>query len=142
MERRMELPLASDADPTETVAPPSLTVVLPHDLEACPMARTWAREQLAGRSLPPAVIDDLVLCLDELVSNVILHTLSKPRVGIHLADGVRVEVSDNSNEPAAIRIRPGEPGLWGLRIVDNIAERWGSTAHDAGGKTVWFTIAL
>lgn len=126
-------------------APPGSDYVavrlLPHGVQACSIARIWVREQLSSLAVKKTVVDDVVLCLDELVANVAIHTLSAPEVTITVGEQILVEVADSSSEPAAIQVRPGEPGRWGLRIVDNIAASWGSRPHGSGGKTVWFTIA-
>jgi serine/threonine-protein kinase RsbW len=88
--------------------------------------------------------DAVVLLSSELATNAILHTASG-------ADGtfcvsvlvesrrVRVEVHDlgSVTAPAVRRsFQPGESGA-GLRIVDTIADRWG-THGGPSGRVVWF----
>src|SRR4051812_17080947 len=83
-------------------------------------------------------LDDTMLVVAELVTNAVVH--GAPPIVLHLwreIDGIRVGVSDRNPSPGAVQpsatLRPS--GL-GLRIVDRLADRWGSAAHDAG-KIVW-----
>ena len=119
------------------------SVVLPPERTACPLARTWARERLAPLGLEAALVDDLVLCIDELVANVVIHTTSSPVLTVSIGDDILVEVADSDGDDvASLRdAADGRPGGWGLRIVDRVADRGGSVAKPAGGKVVWFSIA-
>jgi anti-sigma regulatory factor (Ser/Thr protein kinase) len=84
------------------------------------------------------------LATTELVSNAVRHGGLEPEDLIVLsgsvADVVRIEVE----QPSAVREArvqlPGDPadhGM-GLRIVDNLAKRWGSEEGPPG--VVWFEI--
>jgi anti-sigma regulatory factor (Ser/Thr protein kinase) len=119
------------------------TVILPRSESACPTARHWVGERLAPLGLERERRQDIVLAVDELVANVLRHTLSSPAVTVSISDEILVEVADGSDAPAEVRPpNDGRPGGWGLRIVASVADRWGSVANPAGGKTVWFTVSI
>jgi len=53
-------------------------------------------------------------------------------------------VGDRIDPPSPV-LRPAEPsavGGNGLRIVDVLADDWGTIAHPGDGKEVWFTRRL
>jgi anti-sigma regulatory factor (Ser/Thr protein kinase) len=84
-----------------------------------------------------------VLLVSELVTNAMRHGGEPIRLVADLtASGLRVEVYDgNSDAVPAIRdIRPDAPGGRGLRLVDALADRWGTTEVAGDGKFVWFEI--
>ena len=84
-----------------------------------------------------------MLCVDELVANVVHHTSSSPVLSVAIGTELRIEVSDTDAGVAAVRDRSdGGSGGWGLRIVDGIADRWGSVPRPTGGKVVWFAVSL
>ncbi|WP_067468445.1 ATP-binding protein [Actinomadura macra] len=108
---------------------------------------------LTGRTLrawrvsDPADIDDIVLMVDELVTNAVVHGTGPVRLTLRL-DGRRIagEVSDgNPMAPPA----PGPPPHildWaeagrGLLLVAALATEFGARP-DGAGKTVWFTRLL
>ncbi|MCU1371380.1 MAG: hypothetical protein JWO77_2574 [Ilumatobacteraceae bacterium] len=116
--------------------------MLPADGSACATARSWVSERLAPLGLDSGRREDLVLCVDELVANVVRHTASSPVLTVAIDGEIRVEVADTSERVAAVRDQDdGVPGGWGLRIVDQVADRWGSVARETGGKVVWFAVA-
>jgi two-component sensor histidine kinase len=77
----------------------------------------------------------------ELVTNSYRHAGSGARVTVSRRGGiVRVEVHDSGHGP--IRMLPLDVEQQrgrGLRIVDAMARRWGSSTAD-GGTTVWFEL--
>lgn len=90
------------------------------------------------------LVEVVELLTSELVTNAIRH--GSPPIGLTAmvvpAGGVRVEVCDAT--PADVE--PREPGPLavggrGLQMVETLAERWGTTHHDAG-KTVWFEVRM
>lgn len=84
-----------------------------------------------------------MLCVDELVANVVRHTTSSPVLTVSIGADLRIEVADTDGATAAMRDQgDGRPGGWGLRIVDGIADRWGSAPKPTGGKIVWFAVSL
>jgi anti-sigma regulatory factor (Ser/Thr protein kinase) len=119
-------------------------VVLPRDLRAPRDVRTWITERLDPLDLPEPQVEEVLLVASELVTNVLVHTPSEPVVRL-VADQetLRIEVIDASTEVAAIRApERGRPGGWGLRMVDSIADAWGTDRREDGTKVVWFTLAI
>ena len=117
-------------------------VVLPGRPEAAAGARDFARKALAGY---PAA-DDAVLCLDELVSNAILHSRSglpggTLEVRLTVTDAsVLAEVVDAGplGVPLAVsRDTFAERGR-GLVLVEALTQAWGST----GRGCWWFWLVL
>ncbi len=116
-------------------------VDLASTVDAAAQARTALREHLAG--LPDDVVETACLLADELVANVLLHVGLPSRLTVvRTADEVRVEVWDRSAQvPERRRTHPGRLTGRGLHLLDELADRWGTTVeHD--GKTVWFTLRL
>src|ERR1044072_5916326 len=84
------------------------------------------RERVERWGLPTLVYDG-TLVATELVTNVIQHTRSCPKIYLELCQGMlTVAVSDDSQRPAVLLERTGRrPGL-GLCIVADAARVWGS----------------
>jgi anti-sigma regulatory factor (Ser/Thr protein kinase) len=83
-----------------------------------------------------------VLLVSELVTNAMRHGGAPIRlVADTTLSGVRVEVYDGNSDafPAVRNIRPDAPGGRGLRLVEALADRWGTLEAD-DGKCVWFEI--
>jgi anti-sigma regulatory factor (Ser/Thr protein kinase) len=94
--------------------------------------------------LAPELMQVIVLLASELVSNAVQHGGSKS-VAVRfevLPQYVRVEVADEGPgfKPGTTRMarHPGGPGGWGLRLVDEMADRWG--AFDGDQFRVWFEL--
>ena len=111
-------------------------------------AGSAARRALAAGDgdLPPAVREDVLLLLTELVSNAVRHAGVGPDQSVRVVlrrspRQVRVEVADPGADSAQVRMnRSGdELGGWGLMLVERIAARWG-VGQDASGTCVWFEI--
>ncbi len=83
-----------------------------------------------------------VLLVSELVTNAMRHGGAPIRLIADITpSGVRVEVYDGNSDafPAVRDIAPDAPGGRGLRLVDALADRWG-TLESGDGKCVWFEI--
>ncbi|MDT0570404.1 ATP-binding protein [Streptomyces sp. DSM 3412] len=118
---------------------------LPRHPASVGLARRRAREHLVdwGHKEGSAALEDIVLVVSELASNVVRHGPLLERefeVAVTaLADGsCLVEVSDEGT--AVPRIR--EVGDWeetgrGLRLVEHLAAAWGVWSRGRHGKTVW-----
>jgi anti-sigma regulatory factor (Ser/Thr protein kinase) len=103
-------------------------------------ARRAVEAETSGR-LPPQVLDDLKLLVTELVENAYLHGRGRIWLKLELHDrALRVEVVDEG-EDAAVHVRPTPSlhGGYGLRIVDQVAQTWGTYE---GTTHVWADIAL
>jgi anti-sigma regulatory factor (Ser/Thr protein kinase) len=121
-------------------------VLLVNDLGVHPShvgrARRLISAQLADWRVNGETGEWTVLLVSELVTNAMQHGGAPIRlVADTTSSGVRVEVYDGNSEafPAIRDTRPDAPGGNGLRLVDALADRWGSlTVVD--GKCVWFEI--
>jgi anti-sigma regulatory factor (Ser/Thr protein kinase) len=101
-----------------------------------------ARRAVAERFATHPRVDDLLVCVSEVVSNAVKHTQSAAEMRVsQRGETVRVEVldADAHRPPALGEPDPLAPSGRGLRILDHLAARWGS--HPAGdGKAVWFEL--
>ncbi|WP_269084785.1 ATP-binding SpoIIE family protein phosphatase [Streptacidiphilus anmyonensis] len=114
---------------------------LPADPTAPGAARSFLRRALAGWSCPPDVVDVAELLCSELVTNAVRHACGPIRVRLRLADGeLGLEVTDGSPFlPRARHAKEAEESGRGLRLVDSLADRWGTRAT-AEGKSVWLSL--
>lgn len=100
-----------------------------------------ARRAVAQRCAGWPRLDDLLLCVSEVVTNAVLHARSAPTLTVAMDDArVRVEVHDTDPSPPIRRHRSllASTGR-GLLLLDDLADGWG-TAPAAGGKVVWFEL--
>jgi anti-sigma regulatory factor (Ser/Thr protein kinase) len=92
-------------------------------------------------------LEDGVLVASELVTNAVLHSDCSPEETLEVRAGLRlgrfiISVRDPglSGRSAAPRSTDvSEPGGWGLRIVEQLAHRWGAERQD--GYLVWAELA-
>lgn len=105
------------------------------------VARRFARGQLARWGIDSDTTDTAVLCLSELVTNVVLHTASRchielcrrrERLVVTVRDGgggVAGEATDAADDSLRVHGR-------GLQLIEALADDWGA---DSGkdGMTVW-----
>jgi anti-sigma regulatory factor (Ser/Thr protein kinase) len=98
--------------------------------------------------LPPAIRDDVLLLVTELVTNAVRHAGAGPERPVqiqllHRAGCVVVAVADEgpgfTRDPNASA--GSESGGWGLFLVDQTADRWG-VERTMSGSCVWFEIGL
>ncbi|MEP7202949.1 MAG: ATP-binding protein [Ilumatobacteraceae bacterium] len=87
-------------------------------------------------------LDDLLLCLSEVVTNAVLHGGPPILVRGGVIDlKIRVEVSDGSTAtPVQRRPHRYSPTGRGLVLLDHLTSAWGVDVTGEG-KTVWFEIA-
>ncbi len=116
------------------------------ELENGPFAAREARHQIAnaGDALPERVRADVTLLVSELVTNAFRHSGQSKSGSIRLRAEmtgrvVRIEVTDRGGVRSPAIREADVDGGWGLRIVEEIADRWGST-RDPSGTLVWFEI--
>jgi anti-sigma regulatory factor (Ser/Thr protein kinase) len=91
-------------------------------------------------------MEDLRLLVSELVTNAVRHAGLDPGDAITLEvrvtdHAIHAEVSDLGSGfvPVPFEAAPDRASGWGLRFVDELADRWGTSA--AQGATVWFELA-
>ncbi len=97
-------------------------------------------------AIPADQAEDAALLISEVVTNAVRHGPrdgnSSVVVSARLSDGVlHVDVEDEGDgfEVEAVD-RPGKIGGWGLRIVDQLADRWGTGGRNK--SRVWFELDL
>lgn len=100
--------------------------------------------ELAAAGVSADRIDEVVVMASELVANVLGHTESAANVTVTAGpERLRVVVADDSSSLPVLRpVDPLVAGGHGLRIVDVIADEWGTVSHPGDGKEVWFTRRL
>lgn len=104
-------------------------------------ARELIRET-AG--VPTDRLDELVLLVNEVVTNAVVHGSPEPdgQVGLRLereARTVRVVATDGGHhfQPELAELGRERPHF-GLYLIDEIADRWGVSVD--GKKAVWFEL--
>ncbi|HEY8545742.1 MAG TPA: MEDS domain-containing protein [Acidimicrobiales bacterium] len=128
----------------EVVGPHPLRAAHTFDADpaALPAVRRFVADVLArwapATGFGPADVDDLKLAVGELATNAVRH--GAPPLQVRLAlhpERLRIEVEDHGGgRPAMREVQPTgpDPGGWGLRFVDHIADAWGT--HATGARTV------
>jgi anti-sigma regulatory factor (Ser/Thr protein kinase) len=106
------------------------------------------REALEALPEAEPAKDEALLVASELVTNAVRHsecaqeeqlTVSACRAGNRL----RISVMDpgHSGRPAQVVDRPPDSGGMGLKVVEELSERWGAERHP-GGYEVWAEVPL
>ncbi len=114
---------------------------LPAELRSAGEARAMVRRTLDGWC-DEDLLDDIALCVSELVTNAVVHAGSAPRILVHVRPTViHVEISDDSDVmPVVKQADPHDTSGRGMAILGGLSDRWGSRRRSGGGKTVWFDI--
>lgn len=115
-------------------------LVAPHMI-AVQGARRWARCQLGAWGLGEETISSAVLCISELVTNVVQHAGTPARVTMELADQLMVIVEDTGTWSAP-RTGPQDRSAArgrGLALVAALSDAMGH-ARGIDGSTVWFEL--
>jgi anti-sigma regulatory factor (Ser/Thr protein kinase) len=114
----------------------TVTVHLPRDRSAPRQARAAIRDQLSDLSAER--LETAVLLISELVTNAIMHGAGRIVMTIE-RDGslTRFAVNDEGDGTPHVRDDPGPEGGWGLRLVEQLAARWGLRRTGTG---VWFEL--
>lgn len=103
-------------------------------------ARRWAAKWLAGQGIPDTVIDDVALCLSEVLTNAVRHQRGSAALHVRVAvleHSVRFSVRDgNSAHPVPRSPAYDDENGRGLVILDALSSSWGF-ACSAAGKSVW-----
>jgi serine phosphatase RsbU (regulator of sigma subunit)/anti-sigma regulatory factor (Ser/Thr protein kinase) len=117
---------------------------LPPDATSSRVARQRVVAALASWDASE-LADPVELLVSELVTNAVSHVGAGVRLRVErLPAGVRVRVFDDGDAKVPTprhRVPPDAPTGRGLLIVDNLADRWGVEATDAG-KQVWFELSF
>ncbi len=131
------------SDDSRSAPSVTLQVELPATPESAARARAavFAEDHLAADTL-----ENVLVVVSELFANSVRHAGLGPddTVSVHvtyLPHQVRVAVTDRGvgfDRGRVMQIPPSPRGGFGLRIVDHVAERWG-TAPESG--TAWAEIA-
>lgn len=120
----------------------SRTFLLPFDGRSPRLARHLV-EHLRWTTTSRSGLPTSQLIVSELVTNAVRYGLEPIRLTLFATDReIRVEVADGNAQIPHIRLQIGtqpSPGGRGLRIVELLAERWG-TQPSQSGKTVWATV--
>ncbi|MFF3291545.1 ATP-binding protein [Streptomyces sp. NPDC003023] len=104
-------------------------------------ARSELRATLGSWGLA-GIEDEASLVLSELLTNSVRHAVAPGREietrYLRLADGLRIEVHDASEERPLMAIPAKDAtGGWGLPLVDLLAAKWGVCDREGPGKLVW-----
>lgn len=121
----------------------SATVDLTPAAASVPTARRVAVEVLAAWGAPHD-LGDAGLLVSELVANVVDHVGGESAFTLEVTlsgDWLRISVADGSAIRPVVRELEGDsPRGRGMRLVQQIADRWGVEDHE-GGKRVWLELA-
>jgi anti-sigma regulatory factor (Ser/Thr protein kinase) len=117
--------------------------ILSMTLTSDPLAPRRARRAIEDRFAAQPRAEELLLCVSEVVTNAVLHAGSPQHMRVSQAGTtVLVEVADaDERAPVLSGHDPHATSGRGLRILDQLAARWGSRPTD-GGKSVWFEFDL
>jgi anti-sigma regulatory factor (Ser/Thr protein kinase) len=82
--------------------------------------------------------DEAAIVASELVTNALVHAKTPVTVTVErTSSAIRIEVSDGSSVVPILReLSDTRTSGRGMRIVEELVDRWGSETH-ADGKTVW-----
>lgn len=118
-----------------------LAAALPRTPGCAAEARQLVRDAV-GDSLSQPALDVIVLAVSELVGNAWKHGTGaiEFKAG-YRAGTLRIEVIDEGRGvvPEISERRPGQTGGWGLRIIDEVAVKWG---YLPGTTHVWADLPL
>ncbi len=102
-------------------------------------ARRIIAEELSA-VLSPRELDDVKLMVSELVTNGIVHGHREDEAPVMLDlcvnEDIRCAVLDRGSGFAK-RVREPEPGGWGLRLIEQLSDRWGMECSPQRTE-VWF----
>jgi len=114
-------------------------------VKSIPEARHFLCDAIT-RSLAPEALDVALLLASELATNAVMHAGTPFVIGVRVTPKrLRVTVADGDDHTPTVAERDrGEPGGFGLYLVDELAARWGVEAagHGQHGKEVWFELEL
>ena len=123
---------------------PARTAVSVHEPVAAVtrQIRRTLRALLTGWGLAADVVDDALLVVEELVTNVVDHARTPFRLTVRLTNHV-LHLAVRDCDSGLPRLRPFDPDAArgrGLQVITAIAQQWGCDRHERG-KTVWVDLA-
>jgi anti-sigma regulatory factor (Ser/Thr protein kinase) len=114
------------------------------DLPCDQMAPSAVRQALAEGEHDGWVMGDVMLVASELVTNAVIHSGCSPDdvVSVELqlgSEAILCAVSDPGRSRTEAVPAPADRlhGGFGLRVVDQLASRWGHERQDSGRYRVW-----
>ncbi|WP_406361144.1 SpoIIE family protein phosphatase [Streptomyces sp. NBC_01579] len=114
-----------------------LTLSLPADPEAAPIARAAARRQLKAWGVDEETAFTTELIVSELVGNAVRYGAPPLQLRLIFERMLTCEVSDAATSAPQVRhARTIDETGRGLFIIASLADQWG-TRYQAQGKTVW-----
>ncbi len=113
-------------------------LLLPFAASSVGAARRRLVSDLMTAGIYDSAVCDVALVISELLSNALRHAAPLPGSQIRVAwrideESVQVSVSDGGGMTV--------PGGRGLRIVERLSRRWGTSTGDAG-TTVWAEVPV
>ena len=119
------------------------SVLVPPHTIAVRGVRRWARSQLESWGVNKEAIASAVMCLSELVTNVVQHAGTPARVTLEYADRLLVTVEDTGtwSTPRTGHEDHSSSQGRGLSLVAAVSDAMGH-ARGVDGSTVWFEIVL
>jgi two-component sensor histidine kinase len=116
----------------------TVTMTLPRETDSIRVARAFVGSHSPRLTL--ARRQDARLMVSELITNALRHGAGV--ISLRVTEGrheLTVEVADEGSGSVEMAPHPGASGGWGLRIVDELADAWGSRS---GSTRVWFQLLL
>jgi anti-sigma regulatory factor (Ser/Thr protein kinase) len=123
-----------------------LELALPAVPKSVPKARLAVREAITELTDDEHVVDDVVLCVSEAVTNAVRYAYG-PRGGVvevlvdRTGSDLAVVVRDEGAGLTPAR-RPGTGGGFGLRIIDRLAARYSLKSHPHKGTELRMVFVL
>ena len=123
-------------------------LLLPFAASSVGAARRRLVSDLMTAGIYDSAVCDVALVISELLSNALRHAAPLPGSEIRVAwrideESVQVSVSDGGGmtAPELGEPTPGATGGRGLRIVEKLSRRWG-TSTGGEGTTVWAEVPV
>ncbi len=119
------------------------SVLVPAHTIAVGAARRWVQAQLESWGLDGERVTTAVMCVSELVTNVIQHAGTSARLSMELADQLLVTVEDTGTWSAPRIAHEDHSAMQGrgLALVAALTDAMG-LARGVDGSTVWFELSL
>jgi anti-sigma regulatory factor (Ser/Thr protein kinase) len=115
-------------------------ISLPADPLSPRAARDFVAVRLGEWGVDRTTQETARLLTSELATNAVVHARSPFQVTIGQRNGaVRISIHDTAVALPRLRADPGPGGL-GLRLLAQLADRWGVEPAAGDGKDVWFEV--